>query len=97
MSVVSLRVASSLWRDVGLIVGPYRPHSLIVGPAGETSSFVDALREDLRQPLYTIDGASPTQPPDDARTIILRNLDALDARGQLAMMARIEESAGGSR
>jgi hypothetical protein len=94
MSMTSLRVASSHWRDVWLAVGPYRPHTMIVGPARETDSFVDALRDHLLEPVCTLDCARIGQIPDDARTIILLNLDALDVRGQFALMDRLESYAG---
>jgi len=94
MSMTSLRVASSLWRDVQIAVGPYRPHTMIVGPSWETGSFVEALREDLLEPVCTLDCARMNRIPDDARTIILYNLDALDVCGQLALMDRLESYAG---
>lgn len=94
MSMTSLRIASSLWRDVQLAVGPYRPHTMIVGPSCETASFVEALRDDLLEPVCTIDCARMDRIPDHARTIILRNLDALDMLGQLALMDRLESYAG---
>ena len=94
MSTTSLRAASSLWRDVRLAVGPYRPHTMIVGPSRETASFLEALRGDLLEPVCTIDGARVEQIPDHARTIILHNVDALDLRGQLALMDRLEAYAG---
>ncbi|HEX7137978.1 MAG TPA: hypothetical protein VF219_09040 [Vicinamibacterales bacterium] len=94
MSLTSLRVASSLWRDVRLAVGPYRPHTMLVGPSRETASFIEALRSDLLEPVCTIDGACLGEIPDHARTIILRNIDALDLRGQVALMAKLESSSG---
>jgi hypothetical protein len=94
MSSTSLFVGSSLWRDVRLAVGLYRPHTMLVGPPVETASFVEALRDDLLEPVRTIDGACVEEMPDDARTIILRNLDALDARGQVALMAKLDSSVG---
>ncbi len=93
MSVPSLRAASSLWRDVRLAIGPYRPHTMLVGPSGETASFVEALRGDLLEPVHTIDCACVGEIPRHARTIILRNLDALDASGQVALMARLDAGA----
>ena len=94
MSSTSLRVASSLWHDVLVAVGPYRPHTMLVGPPSETASFVEALREDLLEPICTIDGASFREFPSGARTIILRNLDGLDAPGQLALMHQLESTNG---
>ena len=94
MSLTSFRVASSLWHDVRLAVGPYRPHTMLVGPSTETASFVQALHADLLEPVCTIDSARVDEIPRHARTIILRNLDALDARGQIALMARLDSSAG---
>jgi hypothetical protein len=94
MSMTSLRVASSLWRDVQLAVGPYRPHTMIVGPSCETASFVEALRDDLLEPICTIDCARMDPIPGHARTIILHNLNALDLRGQVALMDRLESFAG---
>jgi hypothetical protein len=94
MSLTSLRVASSLWRDVRIAVGPYRPHTMIVGPSYETASFVEALREDLLEPVCAVDCARMEQIPDHARTIILHNLDKLDVFGQLALMDRLESYAG---
>jgi hypothetical protein len=94
MSLTSLRVASSLWRDVRIAVGPYRPHTMVVGPSCETASFVEALREDLLEPVCTVDCARMEQIPDHARTIILHNLDKLDVFGQLALMDRLESYAG---
>lgn len=94
MSLTALRVAPSLWRDVRLVVGPYRPHTMLVGPSRETASFIKALRDDLLGPICTIDGACVGDIPAHARTIILRNLDALDVKGQLALMARLESSVG---
>jgi hypothetical protein len=95
MSLSSMRVASSLWRDVRLAVGPYRPHTMLVGPAGETASFVAALRDDLLEPVCTIDADQLDEIPRHARTLIVRNLDALDVRGQLALMARLDSASGG--
>ncbi|HEY7286751.1 MAG TPA: hypothetical protein VH497_14990 [Vicinamibacterales bacterium] len=94
MSLTSLRVASSLWRDVRIAVGPYRPHTMLVGPPRETASFVESLRGDLLEPIFTIDGACVGEIPPYARTIILRNVDALDLRGQVALMTRLESSSG---
>jgi hypothetical protein len=94
MSLTSLRVASSLWRDVRIAVGPYRPHTMVVGPSCETASFVEAVREDLLEPVCTVDCARMEQIPDHARTIILHNLDKLDVFGQLALMDRLESYAG---
>jgi len=94
MLSASLRTASSLWQDVLVAVGPYRPHTMIVGPADETAAFVEALRDDLIGPVCMVDAASICEFPRHARTIILRNLDALDTRGQLALMDRLESSRG---
>ena len=94
MSMTSLRAASSLWRDVRIAIGPYRPHTMIVGPSCETASFVEALREDLLEPVCTVDCARMDQVPDHARTIVLHNLDKLDVFGQLALMDRLESYAG---
>jgi len=94
MSLTSLRTASSLWHDVLVAVGPYRPHTMLVGPPEETEAFVEALREDLVGPICTVDGASVCEFPNHARTIILRNLDALDTPGQRALMDRIDSSKG---
>lgn len=94
MSLTSLRTASSLWHDVLVAVGPYRPHTMLVGPPDETAAFVEALREDLIAPVCTVDGASVREFPNHARTIILRNLDALDAPGQRALMNRLDSSKG---
>ena len=94
MSLTSFCVASSLWSDVRLAVGPYRPHTMLVGPPGETASLVEAIREDLLEPVCAIDAACVGEIPDDARTIILRNLDALDAPGQVALMAKLDSSIG---
>jgi hypothetical protein len=94
MSSASLHAASSLWHDVLVAVGPYRPHTMLVGPPDETAAFVEALRDDLIAPVCTVDGASVVEFPSHARTIILRNLDALDVRGQRALMERLESSEG---
>jgi hypothetical protein len=67
---------------------------MIVGPSYETASFVEALREDLLEPVCTVDCARMEQIPDHARTIILHNLDKLDVFGQLALMDRLESYAG---
>ena len=94
MSLTSLRVASSLWHDIQLAVGPYRPHTMLVGPPWETASFIDALRDDLIEPVCVVDGARLDEFPSHARTLILRNVDALDFSSQLALMARLDSSVG---
>jgi len=67
---------------------------MLVGPSRETASFIESLRRDLLEPICTIDGASVGEIPDDARTIILRNIDALDLRAQVALMTKLESSSG---
>jgi hypothetical protein len=94
MSMTSLRAASSLWRDVRLAVGPYRPHTMLVGPAHQTASFIEALRPDFLEPICTLDGAFLGEIPAHARTLIVRNFDALEIRGQRALMAKLESSFG---
>jgi hypothetical protein len=94
MSSTSLRTASSLWHDVLVAIGPYRPHTMLVGPPDETAAFVDALRDDLIGPVCIVDAGSIGELPNHARTIILRNLEALDPRGQRALMDRLESSRG---
>jgi hypothetical protein len=79
-----------LRRDLQLIVGPYRPHTLLVGSADRTASVIDELHADLVPPISVHDCATAMELPPDGGTIIMRNLEALDAHGQHALMAHLD-------
>ena len=53
--MLSASLRTALWQDVLVAVGPYRPHTMIVGPADETAAFVEALRDDLIGPVCTVE------------------------------------------
>jgi hypothetical protein len=77
-------------RDLQLILGPYRPHTMLIGADDRTASILGGLHAGLTPPVRVHDCAVAAAWPDDARTIILRNLDTLDLRSQHALMARLD-------
>jgi hypothetical protein len=86
------RVAPSFSRDLQLIVGPYRPHTLLVGPSEATASALEGLLADFAQPVWFHDCATGMDLPDEAATVVLQGLEALDARAQHALMARLDRT-----
>jgi hypothetical protein len=68
-----------------------QPHVLLVGPPSLTSVLLDAIRPALRQPMVEI-GVDVASLPDEG-TVILRNVELLDARGQQALSTWMESSA----
>ena len=68
-----------------------QPHVLLVGPPSLTSVLLDAMRPALRQPMVD-SGVDVASLPDEG-TVILRNVESLDARGQQALSTWMESSA----
>ena len=68
-----------------------QPHVLLVGPPSLTSVLLDAMRPALRQPMVEC-GVDVASLPDEG-TVILRNVESLDARGQQALSTWMEYSA----
>ena len=68
-----------------------QPHVLLVGPPSLTSVLLDAMRPALRQPMVD-SGVDVASLPDEG-TVILRNVELLDARGQQALSTWMESSA----
>jgi hypothetical protein len=89
------RAAASFWCDLQAIVGPYRPHTLLVGPSEATASILESLLADFVQPVWFHDCATAMELPDEAATVVLKGLEALDLRAQHALMARLDH--GGLR
>jgi hypothetical protein len=80
-------------------LGPYRPHTLLVGSREGTDAILGVLRSRFIPPIRVFDCAMGAARPGmldmldvlfRARTIILRNVDALDGCGQRALMARLD-------
>jgi DUF2934 family protein/sigma-54-interacting transcriptional regulator len=68
-----------------------QPHVLLVGPPSLTSVVLEAMRPALRQPVVE-NGVSVASLPDEG-TVILRNVESLDAREQQALSIWMESSA----
>ena len=68
-----------------------QPHVLLVGPPSLTSVPLDAMRSTLRQPVVER-GVNVASLPDDG-TVILRNVESLDAREQQVLSTWMESSA----
>jgi len=68
-----------------------QPHVLLVGPPSLTSVVFDAMRPALRQPVVE-SGVNVESLPNEG-TVILRNAESLDARGQRALSTWLESSA----
>jgi Protein of unknown function (DUF2934)/Sigma-54 interaction domain len=86
--------AESVVLDSGLNLEALRrvqPHVLLIGPPSITSVLLDAMRPALRQPVVerVVDVASL---PDEG-TVILRNVESMDARGQRDLYMWRESSA----
>jgi hypothetical protein len=81
---------TAVGRDLQVIVGPYRPHTMLIGSDDRTASILGELHAGLVPPVRVHDCATAAAWPDDARTIIVRNLDTLDLRGQHALMAFLD-------
>jgi len=57
-----------------------RANVLVTGPGEALSSFIEAARPEMLEPIASAAGSAP--PFSDARTLILTEIDALDASGQ---------------
>ncbi|HEV3057556.1 MAG TPA: hypothetical protein VGY48_04870 [Vicinamibacterales bacterium] len=86
------RAAVSFWCDLQVIVGAYRPHTLLVGPSEATASILESLLADFVQPVWFHDCATAIDLPDEAATVVLKGLEALDVRAQHALMARLDRA-----
>ena len=86
------RTAVSFWCDLQVIVGPHRPHALLVGPPEATASILESLLADFLQPVWFLDCATAMDLPDEAATVVLKGLEALDVRAQHALMARLDRA-----
>jgi hypothetical protein len=75
-----------------VIVGPYRPHALLVGPPEATASILESLLADFVQPVWFHDCATAMELPEEAATVVLKGLEALDVRAQHALMARLDHA-----
>ena len=70
-----------------------QPHVLLVGPPSLTSVLFDAIRPALRQPMVESGVNVNVASLPDEGTVILRNVESLDTRGQQALFTWMESSA----
>jgi hypothetical protein len=66
-----------------------RANVLVTGPAPALSAFIETARPEMREPIASVAGSTPLFV--DGRTLILTEIDALDAPGQRRLMQWVNE------
>jgi hypothetical protein len=67
-----------------------RAHVLITGPRNALTAFARSARSELREPIVTIASGAPLF-FDDARTVILNDVNAMDTTNQRRLLAWMNE------
>src|SRR3954468_23456646 len=68
-----------------------RGHMLVTGPRAALAAFARAARSELREPVASINGATPLF-LEGARAVILNDVNLLDQAGQQRLLAWMNES-----
>ena len=85
--------ASVLLDDDLLSVRCWHPNILLIGPPTAAADLLPLLLSRCRVPVYEIGGAHLTVMPDDG-TVVLRDIDELDAGAQSELFQWLEAQDG---